>query len=600
MSLPLHLNYHHHSQQMSGYFDANEEHSLISKLDHTFDAEVTSVQTETATQADDGGAVDTKKLLEDMMAKFEKLVDDKLADAKSDIKADLTPFSQAKTPRHGHNVPRPDTQVINGMVIRRTGRSASELDQSTVVLSRFSRSGKDDAEKRKIRDKHCVALQHKFALINYDKLTDSSTTGSDLGAMVLAQSEARADLEEWCNNYDIMYLFMMPDVNNFEVDPELVPYATKRNLFEDYQDISLPRVKAYEEFIRVWMSDVEIETSSWLLQVLKSSISKEIHANISHDFNSLPLYQRGGFVFFKLLMDTIHKNSDENRELLRDYLKSFKLSSTPGENVTISTNGFIAAIRLLKPNDRPSDMVLLLLNGLKSNNEHFNDIVKSLRGSLKSPAHEDYVADKGLTELDLVRRYASTLKNTYVNLVQSKQWNVKSSSSGESFFPAIGAGSAGRQGGVSPPSNSDNQIIPPGYQKPRPAWQKWFRSSTCAHCGGPHPSKYHGDQGIYDRPFKPKQRPPSTKPKSGFNFKSKDSKTEFKKRVYQAMFDCMEDVDPDMMSLEEEFANVAEDDDEPPREEEDDEPTEEANIADDCDPAVMALAALGLKGLSLN
>ena len=66
------------------------------------------------------------------------------------------------------------------------------------------------------------------------------------------------------------------------------------------------------------------------------------------------------------------------------------------------------------------------------------------------------------------------------------------------------------------------------------------------------------------------------------------------------MFDCMEDVDPDMMSLEEEFANVAEDDDEPPREEEDDEPTEEANIADDCDPAVMALAALGLKGLSLN
>eukprot|EP00956_Cyclotella_meneghiniana_P018815 scaffold31709_cov41-Cyclotella_meneghiniana.AAC.5 len=124
------------------------------------------------------------------------------------------------------------------------------------------------------------------------------------------------------------------------------------------------------------------------------------------------MYQRGGFVFFKLRMDTIHKNGDENRELLRDYLKTFKLSSTPGENVTISTGGFLAAIRLLKPNDRPSDMVLLLLNGLKSSNEHFNDIVTSLRGSLKSPAHEDYVADKGLTELDLVRRYASTLKST--------------------------------------------------------------------------------------------------------------------------------------------------------------------------------------------
>eukprot|EP00956_Cyclotella_meneghiniana_P026604 scaffold57926_cov43-Cyclotella_meneghiniana.AAC.2 len=282
MSLPPYLNYHHHSQQMSSFFDANEEHSLVSKLDQAFDAEVTSIHTEAATQVDDSGAVNTKKLLDTMMDKFAKLVDDKLADAKEDIKADLTPFSQAKTPhRHGHNVPRPDTQVINGMVIRRTGRSASELDQSCIVLSRFSRSGKDDAEKRKIRDKHCVALQHKFALINYDKLTDSSTTGSDLGAMVLAQSEAMADLEEWCTNYDIMYLFFMPDVNNFDMDPESVPYATKRNLFEDYQDITLPRVKAYEEFIHVWMSDVEIETSSWLLQVLKSSISKEIHANIS-------------------------------------------------------------------------------------------------------------------------------------------------------------------------------------------------------------------------------------------------------------------------------------------------------------------------------
>eukprot|EP00956_Cyclotella_meneghiniana_P018652 scaffold31189_cov72-Cyclotella_meneghiniana.AAC.3 len=193
-------------------------------------------------------------------------------------------------------------------------------------------------------------------------------------------------------------------------------------------------------------------------------------------------------------------------------------------------------------------MVLLLLNGLKNSNEQFNDIVKSLRGSLKSPAHEDYVADKGLTKLDLVRRYASTLKSTYVNLVQSKQWEV-SSSSGDSFFPAVGTGSV-RKGGVNPSSNSASQIIQPGFQKPRPDWQNWYRSQICDHhCGGPHPSKYHGDQGIYNRPFKPKQRTPNKKPKSGFNFKSKDSKTEFKKRVYQAMFDCiMEGVDFEMPS----------------------------------------------------
>eukprot|EP00956_Cyclotella_meneghiniana_P018813 scaffold31709_cov41-Cyclotella_meneghiniana.AAC.3 len=125
---------------MSSFFDANEEPSLVSKLDQAFDAEVTSIHTVTPTQVDDGGATDTKTLLEMMMAKFEKVVDDKLADVKSDIKADLTPFSQGKTPRRGHNVPRPDTRMINGIVIHRTGHTATELDQSGVVLSRFSRS----------------------------------------------------------------------------------------------------------------------------------------------------------------------------------------------------------------------------------------------------------------------------------------------------------------------------------------------------------------------------------------------------------------------------------------------------------------------------
>eukprot|EP00956_Cyclotella_meneghiniana_P018814 scaffold31709_cov41-Cyclotella_meneghiniana.AAC.4 len=38
------------------------------------------------------------------------------------------------------------------------------------------------------------------------------------------------------------------NINDIFSDPESVPYATKRNLFEDYQDITLQRVKAYEEF----------------------------------------------------------------------------------------------------------------------------------------------------------------------------------------------------------------------------------------------------------------------------------------------------------------------------------------------------------------
>eukprot|EP00956_Cyclotella_meneghiniana_P022450 scaffold42515_cov23-Cyclotella_meneghiniana.AAC.1 len=105
------------------------------------------------------------------------------------------------------------------MMLRRASRSNDEVGLSLVVQSRFSR-GDSTAEKRKIRDRSCVALKNKFVLLDYSKLTDSDTSGADLGAMVLAQTNALNHLKEWAEQYDVQYLLMMPDIHSW-LDPEL-------------------------------------------------------------------------------------------------------------------------------------------------------------------------------------------------------------------------------------------------------------------------------------------------------------------------------------------------------------------------------------------
>lgn len=286
-----------------------------------------------------------------------------------------------------------------------------------VVLSRFAHGGKDKAEKRKIRDCCCTVLKNKFVLLDYAKLTDSTTSGADLGAMLLAQTNALNDLKEWAERYDVQFLLNMPDVSFFQV-PELVARVPKKDLLTEYQSFTQSHVTSYGEFMTFWMADVEKESSQWLLKVFKASTSKAIPAEIQQEYMALPKSKRGGITLFKMIMDVIHTNTSERIELFHTYLNTYQLRDTVVEEVPTSVAGFVAIIMMLPEHDRPSNLALLLLNGLNSSNHKFNETVAAQHGALDTPMYEKY--KQWESELGLLIKFTSIVKKVYYSQVQAK------------------------------------------------------------------------------------------------------------------------------------------------------------------------------------
>ena len=517
----------------------------------------------------------------------------RLRDEVEELRASLSASRPGSAVPAGNRAVPPNMQLVNGMMLRRSARSESEIGAASIALSRFSRGGKDEADKRKIRDRCCAALKNKFVLLDYAKLTNSATSRADLGAMVLAQTNALQDLKDWAERYDVHYLLHVPDVPSFAILPGAVASARKVDLLSEYRSFSLSSVLAYQEFVATWMADVDTESSQWLLEVLKASTSKAILAELQQEYMALPKSQRGGLTLFKMIMDIVHTNTTEHIELFRSYLNTYQLRDTAGEEVPTSVAGFVAVVLMLAENDRPSNLVQLLLNGLESSNKRFNDTVAAQRGVLNTPMYEHYKQNE--SELSLLLKFTGIVKKVYYSELQAKNWQP-SQPSGH-LFPAV-ANTLTPAAVLAKQSHS----LPPGYANHSEKFVKWYLSRQCSICRGNHPDKFHDDPDMITRPFKKVARPQDSKRpiahKSSVKYKP-GKKEEFKKRVYQVATECLEDFTvPDDAGHEDandDFALLADDVDDGQ------EPDTAGDGGDDSyEDSALALAALALQGLSIN
>jgi hypothetical protein len=280
-------------------------------------------------------------------------------------------------------------------------------------------------------------------------------------------------------------------------------------------------------------------------------------------------------------------------ELYQDYIKEYKLSDTPDEDVGISLSCFVAVFSMLDARDVPSNIVRHMLNGQKhSTVEEYCKIVEGMAASIEGPLFDAYVLSMGGDQVKILFQFITKLKKNYVSLQTSKKWNPRSKSSGGAFFKAT------LNKTLQSPVDQNGNLLP------NKSWQSWFDRQVCEKCGVKgHPTKYCLDQGIRDRPWKPKPASlpnPSVSCSKPNNFKRSpkiktDKVGEFKKRIYQAFVDCVEDTDAEMLANMADFVehvNIATDaaDDEPPRESEDEK-------EDDQDSPAMALAAMSLESL---
>jgi hypothetical protein len=211
------------------------------------------------------------------------------------------------------------------------------MDLGRIQIARTA-PGTTVEARRKIRNHSCIAIEPKFAPMDFLKLTQFA--GSEgLGTMVLAQQTMLDKFRTWCQQVDVAYVFQVPSVSNFH-DHKAVAASPRISLLTHYKVISLATVLKYQALVNQWLSDVDVESCDWALQVIELSTVPTLLVQIKQSFDILPPDQQGNITLFKLLVDKLDSKTFENTKLLQDYITSFRLDCFPGKNVALGSSCF--------------------------------------------------------------------------------------------------------------------------------------------------------------------------------------------------------------------------------------------------------------------
>jgi hypothetical protein len=126
-------------------------------------------------------------------------------------------------------------------------------------------------------------------------------------------------------------------------------------------------------------------------------------------------------VLWKLILDALESRSFEYTQALQNYITSFDVRATDGENVSIGLTRFKAALSGLAAHDVPPNALHHFLTGMsKASNKEFRTVCLSQIGLIKSPMYRFYSRDK--TVHAQLAEIASSLSDKYLALWSSNQW----------------------------------------------------------------------------------------------------------------------------------------------------------------------------------
>jgi hypothetical protein len=312
------------------------------------------------------------------------------------------------------------TTPLANLQVQRSPRTALEMDLGRIQVARTARSATVEA-RRKIRDRTCVALEPKFATMDFSR--ENHDGSEDLGTMVLAQQTMLDRFRTWCQQVDVAYIFQVPSVSDFH-DHRAVASSPRISLLTNYKALPLSTVLRYQAFINLWLSDVDVESCDWALQAVELSTVLTLLVQIKQSFDILPPDQQGGLNLFKFLVDKLDSKTFQNTKLLQEYLTSFRLDRFPGENVALGSSCFKAASKMLARPDLPTDLIQHYLCGMSAcGNEEFRSICSAQLGFLSTPMYEDWVLHTSPDPLVQLDSFAAKLESKFEALKASKAWS---------------------------------------------------------------------------------------------------------------------------------------------------------------------------------
>jgi hypothetical protein len=473
----------------------------------------------------------------------------------------------------------PSIVLPSGMGFRLgDARSRDEIRTGRTIVKRNERGTSSESRAKFIR-KVCVKLENPLKLPPWEEILDSSSD-LDLGTAVIDVQTQIEGVVEFCILYDVYYVANVPCVDDMWDERQLKRCKVWTNVLTNYQSLDLETVKEYQALVNSHGLDVDLESSEMLFKVLEKSTEITLWQMLKQTYLTWHPAEQGGVSMFKLLMDKLDNPSFEQLQNGVNYIISFKLSDTPGENVPHAIVRFTAVVKSLPSTSIPPKTVNFFLEGmLRCGNEDFKDVVKAQRGILLTIAGKQLAREPVLVQLEIV---GSPLVEKYNALVSTNEWGAVATKASAFRTSAYK--------NTSPP----NEKQPTGERKKKheyDSFEEWFDNCTCDRCGRRgHPTYAHGNVEAHRKKEVPR-RPRKSGPK--LKFKSKKDKGQFEKAVHKAMLEYM--ADPDGLDEEEEdlYANIAGENSNVKDESKSD---SEGDESDD-DEGVSALVACALKNL---
>ena len=207
------------------------------------------------------------------------------------------------------------------------------------------------------------------------------------------------------------------------------------NLLDSPTAVTLGTVKQYTSDTNKYAKadSPARQTQAWFLDALRNSISSDLKALVDKKFDALPVSEKGGSVYLKMIFDIVYHMTDPVIRALQTWIKRFGkngLQKVKGENVLVfSSAASIIAKRLDEVNALPSDADTDILAGLcKASHEGFSNTFANLK-NLTNQTLISVGTLKGKTVLEKILLFLTEADDLYIVYTINGTWKYKHATS---------------------------------------------------------------------------------------------------------------------------------------------------------------------------
>jgi hypothetical protein len=302
---------------------------------------------------------------------------------------------------------------------------------SVALYTKASRAKMDDKEKTDLFERATAKkAQTKFTMINLkldnpDKLDDTYNLASAIDQM--KENHLKYDL------HDVFTVLIL--------DPSDPTTIIKQvDLYTDYGSVTVNDVALSNRFYSTMINDPSNSINE-NLKLTKTYLSNNMDDNlllkINETYLSYPESDRGGPLFFKLLMDLLQNNSAEAAEYLVNVVKNLKITNFPGENILKVVSLIRGAVkRLTNLKDAtgqsalPKDLADKLLDVFQTSSvDDFNSLFKHFR--LQSQIATFCLKSSSTPSIDEILQFA---ENQYHLMSSTGKWTGVNAKANETVF----------------------------------------------------------------------------------------------------------------------------------------------------------------------